>query len=98
MSVSASRLLLDRLVARGVTKVLVLHDFDVSGFSIVGTLGTSSDTYRFRNKVPIIDIGLRLADVNAMKLLSEPFATNSDWRKVSQTLKRHGATAEEIAF
>jgi hypothetical protein len=36
MSVSASRLLLDRLVTRGVTKVLVLHDFDISGFSIAG--------------------------------------------------------------
>jgi hypothetical protein len=98
MSVSASRLLLDRLVDRGVTKVLVLHDFDVSGFSIFGTLGTSSARYRFRNKVPIIDIGLRLADIEAIDLLSEPFATNSDWRKVSHTLKRHGATAEEIAF
>jgi hypothetical protein len=98
MSVSASRMLLDRVVDRGVTKVLVLHDFDVSGFSIFGTLGTSSARYRFRNKVPIIDIGLRLVDVEAMDLLSEPFATNSDWRKVSHALKRHGATVEEIVF
>jgi hypothetical protein len=98
MSVSASRLLLDRLVDRGVEEVLVLHDFDVSGFSIVGTLGTSSNIYRFSNQIPIIDIGLRLADVEAMDLLAEPYSTDKDWAKVSQTLKRHGASEAEIAF
>jgi hypothetical protein len=98
MSVSASRLLLDRLVTRGVTKVLVLHDFDISGFSIAGTLCTSSSRYRYWNDVPIIDIGLRLADVKAMALLSEPFSTDKDWNKVSRTLKRHGVTPEEITF
>ena len=98
MSVSASRQLLDRLVSRGVTKILVLHDFDVSGFSIFGTLGTNSSVYRYTNKVPIFDLGLRLADVEDMDLLAEPFATNKDWRAVSETLKRHGATPAEIAF
>jgi hypothetical protein len=98
MSVSAARLLLDHLVTQGVTKILVLHDFDVSGFSIVGTLGTSSNTYRFRNKVPIIDIGLRLTDVEAMDLLPEPFFTQKAWWSISETLKRHGATPEEIQF
>jgi hypothetical protein len=98
MSVSASRQLLDRLVSRGVTKILSLHDFDVSGFSIFGTLGTDSNVYRYTNKVPIFDLGLRLADVEDMDLLAEPFATNKDWRAVSETLKRHGATPAEIAF
>ncbi len=98
MSVSASRQLLDGLVSRGVTKILVLHDFDVSGFSIFGTLGTDSNVYRYTNKVPIFDLGLRLADVEDMDLLAEPFATNKDCRAVSETLKRHGATPAEIAF
>src|SRR5262249_16076823 len=53
MSTTAARLLLDRLVDRGVEKVLVLHDFDISGFSICGTLGTDSGRYVFNNKVPI---------------------------------------------
>jgi DNA topoisomerase VI subunit A len=92
MSVSASRQLLDGLVSRGVTKILVLHDFDVSGFSIFGTLGTNSNVYRYTNKIPIFDLGLRLADVEDMGLLAEPFTTNKDWRAVSETLKRHGAT------
>jgi hypothetical protein len=75
-----------------------LHDFDISGFSIAGTLCTSSSRYRYRNDVPIIDIGLRLADVKAMALMSEPFSTDKDWNKVSRTLKRHGVTPEEITF
>jgi hypothetical protein len=98
MSVSASRLLLDRLVDRGVEQVLVLHDLDVSAFSIIGTLGTTSQAYSFQNQIPIIDIGLRLADVEAMDLLAEPYSTDKDWGKVSQTLKRHGASEAEIAF
>jgi hypothetical protein len=100
MSVSASRLLIDRLVSRGVEKIFVLHDFDISGFSIVGTLGTDSRVYKYNNDVTgvIVDIGLRFADVEDMKLLSEPFATDEDWRAISRTLKRHGATEKEIEF
>jgi hypothetical protein len=59
MSVTASRLLLDRLSVRGVTKVLVLHDFDRTAFSIFGTLGTDGRRYRFENRINLIDIGLR---------------------------------------
>ena len=50
MSVTAARLLLDRLAARGIEQILVLHDFDISGFSIFGTLGTSGRRYRFNNQ------------------------------------------------
>jgi hypothetical protein len=98
MSVSASRLLLDRLKDRGVENVFVLHDFDISGFSIIGTLGTSSKTYRYRNQVRIVDLGLRLTDVEDMGLLAEPFATDNNWNAVSDTLAKHGATEEEIEF
>ena len=62
MSVTAARMLLDRL-APHIDRVFVLHDFDVSGFSIFGTLGTSSRRYRFHNKVRIVDLGLRLTDI-----------------------------------
>jgi len=37
MSVSASRMLLDRLCDRGIERFFVLHDFDVSGFSTCGS-------------------------------------------------------------
>jgi DNA topoisomerase 6 subunit A-like protein len=98
MSTTAARLLLDRLVDRGVEKVLVLHDFDISGFSIRGTLGTDSGRYVFYNTIPIIDIGLRLSDVDKLDLLSEPFNTNKNPDSVADTLKRHGATQDEVDF
>jgi hypothetical protein len=59
MSVTAARRLIDSLSGR-VDRILVLHDFDIAGFSIFGTLGTSNRRYRFdTKKLPIFDIGLR---------------------------------------
>jgi DNA topoisomerase VI subunit A len=99
MSVTAARMLLDRLSDRGLKRVLVLHDFDVSGFSIFGTLGRSCRRYRFTNVVPLIDLGLRLDQVEAMDLESEPVAVKEEeWGKRAATLTRHGATAAEIGF
>jgi hypothetical protein len=96
MSVGAARLLLDRLARRGVERVFVLHDFDLAGFSILGTLGTSSRVHRFYHKIPITDIGLRGDDIGGLE--AEPYHTAKNWVKVSATLRRHGATPEEIAF
>jgi hypothetical protein len=100
MSTTAARMLLDSLVDRGVQKVLVLHDFDVSGFSIFGTLATDGRRYCFSNDIPIFDLGLRLVDIEAMGLQSEPvvFETLNTKRKKAETLHRHGATAEEVSF
>jgi Protein of unknown function C-terminus (DUF2399) len=70
-SVTASRELIDKLALSGV-RVFVMHDFDVSGFSIFGTLGTSSRRYKFGNAVPMIEVGLRLKDVEALGLDPEP--------------------------
>jgi hypothetical protein len=99
MSVTASRMLVDRLAAAGVT-VFALHDFDRSGFSIFGTLGTDSRRYTFKREVRIIDLGLRLTDVYEMDLQSEPVPGESPtaWRKRAATLRRHGATPDEIEF
>jgi hypothetical protein len=55
MSTTSARLVLDLLSAKGVRQVLVAHDFDYSGFSIFGTLGTNSRRYTFRNKINVID-------------------------------------------
>jgi hypothetical protein len=54
--------------------------------------------YRFRNKVPVIDIGLRLSDVERLSLQSEPVETKGDWDKRAKTLKMHGALPAEIEF
>ena len=97
MSVVAARILLDGL-APLIKKVLVLHDFDVSGFSIFGTLGTDGRRYTFNNDVPIVDIGLRLADIESLHLQSELVQIKGDWTKRGITLRDHGATAAEIRF
>jgi hypothetical protein len=98
MSVSASRMLIDRLASHGVT-FFALHDFDRSGFSILGTLGTDSRRYMFEREARIIDLGLRLDDVREMALQSEPVPDDPrEWPKRAATLRRHGATPEEIEF
>ena len=99
MSVTAARWLLDRLAPQ-IKSVLVLHDFDVSGFSIFGTLGKSGRRYRFDNDVNIIDLGLRLDDIRRLELEAEPVPDpdSSTWAKRVATLESHGATPDEIRF
>jgi hypothetical protein len=96
MSVVAARALLDR-IAREVDKVFVLHDFDVSGFSICGTLGTDSRRYAFDNEVNIEPIGLRLVDVEALDLEPEPVKVDNLYARRDK-LREHGATSQEIEF
>jgi hypothetical protein len=96
MSTTASRKLLDRLAPQ-LDRVFVLHDFDVAGFSIFGTLASNGRRYQYDNEVPLVDIGLRLADVKDMELQAEPVSV-SDWQARVHTLRRHGATDQEVAF
>jgi DNA topoisomerase VI subunit A len=56
MSVTACRELFERL---GVP-VLVLHDFDKSGFSILGTLRRNTRRYTFTRAIEVHDLGLRI--------------------------------------
>jgi hypothetical protein len=105
MRVIALEILLDALYRHGLERVFVLHDFDVSGFSIFGTLGKSSRRYQYQNQIQIVDLGLRLADVRAEQLQTEPIELDKDlhkrvktWAARAQTLARHGARPEEIEF
>jgi hypothetical protein len=70
----------------------------VAGFSIFGTLGSDGRRYTFENELPVFDIGLRLADVEALGLEPEPVETKGDWSPRARTLAEHGATAAEIEF
>jgi hypothetical protein len=98
MSTTAARELLDKLSPR-IDQILVLHDFDVSGFTILGTLASDSRRYQFSNKaIPIVDIGLRLADVQAHDLQSESVLVSGSWASRAHTLGLFGATSAEIAF
>ena len=38
--------------------LLLLHDFDKSGFSIAGTLQRDTRRYEFQNSITTIDLGL----------------------------------------
>ena len=93
MSVTASRKLLDEL-SLYVDRSFILHDFDRSGFSICGTLGTDSRRYFFNNDVTgkFVDIGLRLAEVEGLQSEPVPPLDPREWRQRAATLQRHGAT------
>jgi hypothetical protein len=99
MSVTAARELVDRLSEMGVI-ILVLRDFDKSGFSIVHTLRTDSRRYKFRTKPNVIDIGLRLQDVQEWGLLSltEPVDYRNAKKDPREKLRVAGATEEECAY
>jgi len=105
MPVVACRQLADQLCGRHGIPLLVLHDFDKSGFSIVGTLSgvvhydqnynERENRYDYRHEFQVIDLGLRLEDVQRYKLESEPVTYRSN---PSGNLEENGATRDEIAF
>jgi hypothetical protein len=66
----ATRQLVDDLALAGVT-ILVVHDFDIAGLSIAHWLWHDNDRYQFQHEPNVIDLGLRLADVEELGLQSE---------------------------
>jgi hypothetical protein len=95
MSVIAARSLVDAVCAEHDIPLLVLHDFDVAGFSIVGTLQGDTRRYQFQNEIKVVDLGMRLADINGLETED---VTISSPDKTQATLERHGATEDEIVF
>jgi hypothetical protein len=99
MSVTAARMLADRMCAKYVIPLLTLHDFDIAGFSIGKTIGSDTRRYSFENQIRVIDLGLRLADVEALNLESENVSFgNASPRQIRDRLRRNGASLEEIEF
>ncbi len=96
MSVTAARQLVERLSEAGVT-IFVLHDFDKSGFTIFHTLKTDTRRYRFKTAPNVVDLGLRLADVEAMNLDSEAVDYSGDADPRPSLIER-GATPAEAAY
>lgn len=96
MSVTAARHLVDKLCHdRSSVSLLVLHDFDKAGFSILGTLYNDTDRYKFENRIKVMDLGIRLEDVQLYNLEAEICKLGkSDKIK----LKEHGASQDEIDF
>ncbi len=96
MSVVAARQLIDELChVEAQVPLLVLHDFDKAGFSILGTLTNDTRRYAFQNSIHVIDLGIRIGDVIEYGLESEPCRLSS---KDLKKLREHGATQEEVDF
>jgi hypothetical protein len=81
--------------AKGGVPLLVLHDFDKAGFSILGTFRRNTRRFSFKNKVNVIDLGLRLVDVRAHDLQVEDVHYRGNPRP---NLRENGATKEEVDF
>jgi len=96
LSVTASRALVDHLCGAHDIPLLILRDFDKSGFSIAATLQRDTPRYKFVNRIKVIDLGLRLDDVEKEGLESEDVAyPKSDPRP---NLLENGATNDEMQF
>jgi DNA topoisomerase VI subunit B len=95
MGSTSARLLIERLSSEA--RIFVLHDFDKSGFSIAGILGRDTNRYQFTAAPEVLDIGLRLSDVQHHGLESEivDYPSNSN---PTANLRDNGATDEEIKF
>ena len=98
MSVTAARELINSLGCNHDIPILVLHDFDKSGFSIVGTLQRDTRRYSFTGGAEVIDLGLRLEDVQAEALASEEVYNRGSEAAVRANLSENGATEAEIEF
>jgi hypothetical protein len=96
-SVTAARKLVDRICGDNGLSLFVLHDFDVSGFEILGTLQRDTRRYQFANSFEVFDLGLRLADIEGLE--REPAAASKvDPNILRRQLADNGATEEEIAI
>jgi hypothetical protein len=99
MSVTAARALADEMCHKYDIPLLLLHDFDKAGFSIAGTLQRDTRRYEFQNRIEAIDLGLSLADVEAMGLESEyQYHKNVNKAALIANLQENGATEAEIEF
>lgn len=91
MSVSAARKIVDEISQLGVT-VFVLHDFDRAGMLINHWLSHDSRRHEFAEQPNVVDIGLRLADVERMKLESE----SVEYEQKKHPAERLRETCEDI--
>ncbi len=95
ISNTSSRSLVENMCADEVP-LFVLHDFDKSGFTILSTLKDDTRRYKFQREINIVDLGLRLQDVQEWQLQGEDVDYGS--RDPRPYLRAHGATEEEIAY
>ena len=92
VSVTAARRLIDDVCGDHGLPLFVLHDFDTAGFLILGTLQRDTRRYQFSNAVEVVDLGLRLADIEGLE--REPAAaTKTSASILRDQLADNGATS-----
>jgi hypothetical protein len=97
VSVTAARLLIDEVCGDNDLPLFVLHDFDVAGFMILGTLQRDTRRYQFSNAIEVVDLGLRLDDIVGLE--REPAAaTKTSEANLREQLAENGASDAEIAI
>jgi hypothetical protein len=97
VSVTAARRLIDEVCGDNDLPLFVLHDFDVDGFKILGTLHRDTRRYQFISTIEPIDLGLRLGDIGGLG--REPAAaTKIDKDILRDQLAENGAADEEIGI
>jgi DNA topoisomerase VI subunit A len=97
VSVTAARKLIDNICGDNDLPLFVLHDFDIAGFLILGTLQRDTRRYQFSNAIEVIDLGLRLGDIAGLE--REPAAATKISADMLRTqLAENGASDAEIAI
>ena len=95
VSVTAARRLIDDICGDNDLPLFVLHDFDVAGFLILGTLQRDTRRYQFSNAIEVVDLGLRLDDIAGLE--REPAAATKTSEAILRAqLAENGATDAEI--
>jgi DNA topoisomerase VI subunit A len=98
VSNTSARRLVDTLCSQYQVPLLVLRDFDRAGFIIASTLQRDTRRYAFRNRIEVVDLGLRLEDALRYNLESETVYEKITDPKFRAQLKGNGATEDEIQF
>jgi hypothetical protein len=95
VSVTSARRLIDTVCGKTGLPLFVLHDFDVAGFLILGTLQRDTRRYQFEREFKAVDLGLRLEHIDGLE--REPAAATKTAPDVlRRQLAKNGATAAEI--
>jgi len=95
LSVTACRKLIDHICGGRDRPCFGLHDFDLDGFKILGTLQRDTRRYQFINEIVVTDLGLRLDDITGLG--REPAARSPmSLPKRREQLINNGATEAEV--
>jgi hypothetical protein len=79
--------------------IFLLTDFDRQGFTIAENLRAGTWRHRYRNRVQVVHVGLRLEQIEALGgLEDEPIGENTLKHVGDDRLRECGATEEEIAL